>query len=234
MSGKKDRSESSAIIIERALIPICEKYAQSSETRALIQLFGGPVGSAIDTLLSGEAAKMQAKRFKKFVERVSETLKNIQEEKIDREFLESEEFLSLFQNILGRVLESYEEQKILLFGNIFVNSVKTDGAKVYYKERFINIVADLSVVHVEILKYYFEREEVFRKESRKGADAFTSLESVFVKFKITEAQAEAFCNDLLRYNLLYDDGIGRFDYKRGHFRITDSAIDFINFILLED
>ena len=234
MTGKKDTSESSVAIIERALIPICKKYAQSTGTRALIQLFGGPVGSAIDTLLSGEAARMQAKRFKKFVERVSEALKHIQEEKLDRQFLESEEFLSLFQNILGRVLESYEEQKIVLFGNIFVNSVKTDGAKVYYKERFINIVADLSVVHVEILKYYLEREETFKKENRKGAGAFTSLHSVSQRFEITKSQAEAFCNDLLRYNLLYDDGIGKVGYKRGRFRITDSATDFVNFILLEE
>lgn len=99
MKVKEEMIKTSREVVEKALIPACERYASNTKLRALIQLLGTPVGGAIDTLLSGEAAKIKAKRFEDFIQYTREVLEKIQEEKIDKKFLKSEEFFSLFQNI---------------------------------------------------------------------------------------------------------------------------------------
>lgn len=122
-----------------------------------------------------------------------------------------------------------------MFRNIFINFIKIKNASVYYKERFINIVADLSVIHIEILKYYFEREKMFEREHRNSRSSFTSLKGVAQKFsQLTESQVGAFCSDLLRYHLLYDSAIGKYNYERGRYRIINHAVDFLNFVILEE
>ena len=88
----------------------------------------------------------------------------------------------------------------------------------------------LSIMHIKILKSYIDREIVFKNENRQDNQCLTSLHSVCQKTSLTESQAEAFCNDLVRYDLLYDSMIGKYDYKRNHFRITNHAIEFMNFI----
>ena len=60
---------------------------------------------------------------RKLAEEVAEIAElPIQKEKIDRTFLQSEEFFSLFQNISNQVLRTYEKEKIALFRNIFITN----------------------------------------------------------------------------------------------------------------
>lgn len=219
--------------VEKPIVAFSERYCKNVDLRQLIKNLP-LIGGSLDSLLAYKGSKIIQERMDLFFEQTTEALNRLGKDKIDKDFFESEEGFYVFQKICEQVIRTKEKEKVIYFRNIFINSTKAGKSKVYYKERFINIVADLSVLHMEILEYYLQREEAFKKENRKGADAFTSLHSVSQRFEITKSQAEAFCNDLLRYSLLYDDAIGKYGYKRGKFRIADNAIDFVNFILLKN
>lgn len=219
--------------VERPIVAFSERYCKNIDLRTAIKTIP-LIGARLDDLFAYKGSKIIQERIDLFFEETNKELKKLTEENIDKTFFDSDEGFYVFRKICEEVTRAKEKEKVIYFRNIFVNSIKIEKSDMHYKERFINIVADLSVLHVEILRYYFEREEVFKEESRKGADAFTSLEFVSQRFGLAKSQAEAFCNDLLRYNLLYDDAIGKYGYKRGWFRIADNAVDFINFILLEE
>ena len=216
-----------------SLDKISSKYEEMFEIRALIQSIPW-VGATFDTTLAAEGTRLKRRKLEEFLVELKETMGKISEEKIDKEFLNSEEFYVLFLTILERIMKTYEREKIILFRNIFINSIKVQNADTYYKEGFINIVTNLSVLHVQILKYYFEREEIFKKERRNAPNSFTSQSAVMRKFNIKESQFEGFCNDLLRDGLLYDAGIGTWDYKRYHYRVTNYASDFLKFITVKE
>lgn len=209
------------------------KYLENLELRSLVQIIPY-VGGSLDTILSAEGNRIQKERFEKFLNELKEGMNKLNEQKIDKNFIKSEEFFSLFQITIEKVIRNYEKEKIQYFRNIFVNSVKIGKSDTYYKEGFMNILANLSAVHISILKDYFEREEVFKKENRGKGGWIISAESIAQKFDLTDSQVEGFCNDLLRYGFLYDALIGIYGYKRGHFRTTKYSNDFIGFITLEE
>lgn len=215
--------------IDKPVTTFSEKYCKNIDIRASIKSLPG-IGSLLDNLISYKGSKIIQERADLFFEETKEALRILKYEKIDRHFFEGEEGFYVFYKIYEQVLRCKEKEKIRYFRNIFINSITLGKSDHYYKERFVNIVADLSVKHLEILKYYIEREAVFNKESRQDGARFTSLEGISQKFEMKIPHVEAFCNDLLRYDLLYDDAIGKYDYERGKYRITKSAIDFIDFV----
>lgn len=218
--------------IEKPIIKFSKRYCNNIDARTAIKSLP-LIGSYLDNLLAYKGSKIIQERMNLFYDELKKSLESLKEEKIDKEFLESDEGFYIFQEILDKVLRSKEKEKIKLLRNIFINSIKLENSKYYYKERLISIVADLSILHLKILEYYLEREKVFSAEGRRGEAAFTSLSSVCQKFNISESQAEAFCNDLVRYNLLYDARIGTYDYERNQFRTTKNTMELLNFITLE-
>lgn len=217
--------------IEKPAVNYSEKYCENIDLRTVIRNLPG-IGQALDDLFAYKGSKILKKRINLFFKKTHEKLKKIDEEKIDKEYLESEEFFYIFQRILRQVSLSEEKEKVELFRNIFIKSIKIDGASVYYKERFVNMLADLSIIHIEILKYYYEREKVFLTEHRGSAQCFTSFSAIVQKLNslLSEFQVETFCKDLMRYNLVSDIAIGKYDYQEGHYRITANGRDFVDFI----
>ncbi|OGS20288.1 MAG: hypothetical protein A2252_12070 [Elusimicrobia bacterium RIFOXYA2_FULL_39_19] len=209
------------------------KYEESFKIRALIQAIPW-AGSSLDTMLSAEGIRIKKRRLESFLNKITDSLKVISEDKIDKKYLESEEFYELFLILTEKVMKSYEKNKIGLFKNIFINSLTNKGSDIYYKEGLINIVSNLSIKHIQILRYYFEREEIFKKEGRNPNNSFTSPHAIIQQCYIKESQFEGFTNDLVRFGLLYDTGLGRTDYKRFDYRITNYAQDFMNFITINN
>ena len=215
--------------IDAPIVNFSEKYCQNIDFQTAIKSLP-LIGGCLDNLFAYKGSKIIQERVNKFFEETKSTLEQLQEEKIDKKYFDSDECFYIFQKIYEQIIRCDEKEKINLFRNILIHSISINKSDVYHKERFINMVANLSIMHIKILKSYIDREIVFKNENRQGNQCFTSLHSVYQKTGLTESQAEAFCNDLVRYDLLYDSMIGKYGYKRNHFRITNHAIEFMGFI----
>jgi len=225
--------------IEKPIVTFSKKYCENIDFRTAIKILP-LIGGYLDNLFAYKGSKIIQERVAKFFKETAEALKNLEEEKIDAKFLDSDEGFYIFQKIYERIIRSKEKAKVTLFRNIFINSIKVVNSGIYYKERFINIISELSIVHIEILKYYLERENVFKKENRGDSQAFTSVKAVEERlmksnYQISASQIYSFCSDLLRYNLVYDRAaLKGVRFSRDSYRITSSGIEFLNFILLDE
>lgn len=216
--------------VEDVLTRASEAYVQNISLRALIQLIPH-IGGALDVMLSSKSIEYQRTRLEEFMRQTKEALERLDGEKIDKDFLESEEFEHLFIAAVNAVIRSYEREKITLFRNIFVNSILLGNSEEYYKEKHLDVIADLSATHIEILKRIYERAQYFTEEDKEAARDYVSVKQLHEVFQgLSESQIEALCLDLMRYGLLYDWFAGRLDYKRGYYELTDYARDFIRFI----
>ena len=219
--------------IDKPINDFSERYCKSIDTRTAIKSLPA-IGSLLDNLLAYKGSKIIQERTNLFFKETQETLRNLGYDKIDDHFFDGEEGFYVFNKILEQVVRCKEKQKIRYFRNIFINSITLGKSDYYYKERFIDMVADLSAKHLEVLRFYYESEPIFNAEGSASAGRyFLTIDEVAAKFSMSSAQAGAFCNDLLRHNLIYDFAIGRMDYQRGRYRITESTYDFISFITLD-
>jgi len=217
--------------IEKPIVKFSEGYCKNIDFRTALKVIP-VIGDPLDTLFAYKGSKIMQERSDKFIAEVTKELEEIEKNKVDESFLESDDFFYLFQKLYKEVLLCEEKEKTLFFKNILVNSIKIEYAEQYYKQRFVNIIASLSTLHIYILQYYYDREDVFKKESRQGNAKITSLEGIVQKFsdQLSKEQIESFCADLLSRGFLFDALIGKYGYKQGYFRITKSGIDLLRFI----
>jgi hypothetical protein len=89
-----------------------EAYSDTLIPRLTIQSIP-LIGGQLDTFLTWKGEQLQKERFEKFVDILSDALEKLDEEKIDKEFLESEEFIELFYEVSRQAIRSYQEEKII-------------------------------------------------------------------------------------------------------------------------
>src|SRR5438132_11097452 len=156
---------------QAALSPIRERFvakldqvnamvSESPAANAVLQAalsITGPLGAAISGALSGRAARLAQKNSTQLLLAVGDYIKRVNDTKIDREFLDSDEFTSLLIDILTMNAKSYEEEKIDLFSRLFINSALRDQVVTPHKEGFVRIIGDLSADHIKAFQFIYER-----------------------------------------------------------------------------
>lgn len=76
----------------------------------------------------------------------------------------------------------------------------------------------------------YQKTKLFTQEDRnKNADSIT-VEEIGQVLKLTQSQVAAYCEHMVRFGLLQDWFLGRWDYKRGHYELTDYGRDFAAFL----
>ncbi len=128
-------------------------HAENAILAALAAIPG--IGGILASLLSSYANEYKKKRILGFIGDLSKAVHAIVE-KVDREYIQKEEFLYIFEQVLKGVAENYHEEKIRCFKNILLNSL-TNPPSISQENRevFINLTNSLSVRHIRILKFLF-------------------------------------------------------------------------------
>jgi hypothetical protein len=111
------------------------------------------VGSAIDTLLAGKAATFQNRRVMAFIETTERLTERIDEEKISKEFLESEDFFTLFQGTMERVIRAQHQEKIELLSSAFLHGV-THPDELVTAHIALDTISELQPVHIKVLRAF--------------------------------------------------------------------------------
>lgn len=179
------------------------------------------VGTAISSSLDTRAFQLFEENSRKFAEEVQGIITDLDESKLDKEFLESPEFTSLLVVTLSRNAHTYQQEKIKVFAKIFVSFLTSPESKSSYKEGFIQIIDELDVDHIRILGFIFERannpvEIDERLRDRVFADDISS------NLQIPLGRTLAYCQQLLKFGLVRDWGVGRFGkYEPDKFAITE-------------
>lgn len=179
------------------------------------------LGSAISSSLDTRAFQLFEENSKRFAEEIRNIVKNLDEAKLDKIFIETPEFTSLLLEVLTRNARAYEEEKVKLFARAFVAFSTTQGAETKYKEGFIKIIDELTVDHIRVLGFVLYRLNNPNKENEKLRRRVLA-EDISNSLDIPIDRVLAYCQHLLRFGLLWDWGIGKLgEYKPNKFSITD-------------
>ena len=111
-----------------------------------------PVGAAISSLMTDYIPSSKSKRINEFARQIAEDLRRLKD-KIDNEYILKDDFAYLFEQAFRGVAQNYQKDKIEAFRGILINSAIRPDIKQEEKEFFLNLVDNLSVLHIRILKF---------------------------------------------------------------------------------
>lgn len=128
-------------------------YLELSDTpviRAAIQAIP-QLGGSLDTLIFAKAQKIKEARFMTLIDELRKDLSKINEEMIDKKYLESEEFLSIVEKIFREVINEADEQKRIYLKNAIKSSSLVIFSE-YDKETVLKTLQQVSSAHIHVLK----------------------------------------------------------------------------------
>ena len=213
-------------------------YSQSPIVKGLLD--GGLsfipfLGSAITSALDTRISQIYEQNSKEFSEEVKFLVNQLDETKIDKQFLESEEFVSLLIETLSRNARTYEREKTKLFATIFVNATMLGNSTVSYKEGFLQIIDALSVAHIDIFACVYEKSLELKKTDMNVNRGFILDEEIAEVTGINKDTIQAYCAHMMRFGLLYDPTVGRYGHKGpGKYNITAYGNEFAEFLKTKD
>ena len=187
-------------------------------------------GQAITSVLDARAFQLFEKNTKHFVKELKQLVEYIDDEKLDKEFIESDEFISLLTEVLSRNARTYEDEKVRFFARVFINSAIHGMSKVPYKEGFVRIIDELSADHIRVLSFIYEKSLPSTEEDREENRDRVLASQISEALNIPGSRVLAYCEQMIRFGLLQDWGIGRYDYKPGSYEITDYGREFAAFL----
>lgn len=134
-------------------------YSDISELRALVNLIP-VIGSSIDVIISSEAQKVQFKRIQGTISHLTDEMRDIDEEKIDRSFLETEEFFDLLLLFFEKCMKTRHSEKIILNCKILAGSVLFDSKNErQFAYDILNNIADLSPTDLKLSIMIYEQQK---------------------------------------------------------------------------
>jgi hypothetical protein len=127
-------------------------------------------------------------------------LSELDENKIDKEFLDSEEFDTLVMKVVAKTVWEHSEEKRAFLRAVLLNSITVDLSKNPLKETILELLNEVSPAHIKVL-------EAFSKNMVRGEQGFNSVSDlVKVVSGIHEVDADAITYDLFKKGLLDREG----------------------------
>lgn len=190
-----------------------------------------PCGGLIEKLLFANKDKKEIKKIIAFLYILGSQLQKIGSEKLDKEFLKSDEFYILLKTSLEKIKYQLREEKIHLFKNFLIKcSLKKEYADNHELEKtyLLNKLENIDILHFQILEWYFNNNFLNTQE----IGAHYTKQKIEELSKLTKYYKE-YENDLVALGFLEDVSSGRIG--GGHFSIPSTLGKvFFNFIQYDD
>ncbi len=127
---------------------LLQLYEKSSWLRAIVQL--PPGGGSIDTLLAGKAAGINQKRVEELLENVNYQIEALDGNKINKSFLESEEFFEIFRTAAEIAARSANKEKRRLVAAYLSGAVR-NGSITDLSTQILEDMRSMQPTHFQLL-----------------------------------------------------------------------------------
>lgn len=131
-----------------------EWYADRSVLRAVINTIP-IIGSPIDVFFSTEGQKIIQKRITDMIDELKSEMDKISDDKVDYDFIWSEDFFDLILAAFESASRTKEVQKINLYAKIIKNSVVIEEED-FPSLEYIRIITELSLQEFLVVKQLYE------------------------------------------------------------------------------
>jgi len=218
--------------VKAAVNRTVERYASVDLLRAGVQAIP-VIGGAVDTILSGRAARMQLARLDRFISQLQIRLSDVEAAKVN---FDSDEFVDFMVTCIDKASRARTPEKSQRFANIVATQV-SQARPWDEADMATRLLADLEDIHMSILKSALE--------APTALNAFAGLKVVALKDHTAENFLDGLsaplptelssqysmislrlaCSELTARGLLHDEGVGRWSsVAMTYFTATDLAI----------
>ncbi len=167
------------IEIRDKLAKAAEYYTQNAELRTAICSIPH-IGSAIDVFVATKGQNIIQRRVRSLIENLSSNMSKLEERKVDKEFLRSEEFFELIVRAFEYAARTKDDEKIGLYAQILRGAVNMDNKKEeHFPEEYLEVIKELTPVELKVAKAIYEQQSEYKPD----ADEITVNEPQWVQSK---------------------------------------------------
>jgi hypothetical protein len=158
------------------------KKSQIAETslRGLISLIPYIGGAVIEITLE-HRNRVKTERITNFVEQLKAYFKDIDKSKVDNEFIQSNRFSDIFEDVINTVSKTDDDKKAERLKQLLSGSI-APNASVNRFENFIDLIRRLNDDQILILERFYRN----KSKAEKSKDEITILEKEIVESKKEE------------------------------------------------
>lgn len=194
-----------------------EAYSKKTGWRALVNLIPY-VGGSLDVLLTSKAHKLTEQRIESLLAELAQQVGTVDESKIDKDFLESEEWYDMVFRAFEKAIRTRSLEKIKLYSKILVGSL-TNPDNRDHSEDFLEILSELSETEVRLARIIYDLREVHLWD-RDGQGLPMPNKFLEQCTFIDRNDLPFYMNRLEKVGLI-DEQMGSFiDYEGGLYKIT--------------
>jgi hypothetical protein len=198
---------------------LSDLYSSQPWLRSLLALVP-TVGGSLDILFTAKHNELVQKRTTILLNELQKNLSCI-EEKINREFLNSDEFHDMFILALERVTRISDENRIKAVSSILADSITGIPAQDIHPVDLISILSELSDQELQVLSvvigiYQNKKELLTEKELVKPVDIKSQLPGII------QPSSGFLCDRLV--------GKGLLESGYGHYRLSSAAISITKYL----
>lgn len=198
-----------------------------------------PLGAIIASLMGDYIPSKKLKRIEQFATQIANDLQSL-ENRVNEDMIKTDEFAFVFEQCFKGAAENYQKEKLNAFRGILINSAIGIDLSDYEKEYFLNLINNLSVLHIRILKFlakpteYLNENNISQNQIQGGfksifKTAMPDVDTKLVESAFGELHQYGFLNT--RKDIFYTMTSGQGLHLLGD-RTTDLAKKFINFCTL--
>lgn len=200
-----------------------------------------PFAGGISSLISDYIPSQRQVRLEAFTKDVANDLFRFQSD-VDKKYISTEEFAFIFEKCFKGALENYQQEKIDSFKAILINSLTNSHVEQNEKEYYLNLVNNLSALHIQVLSFMASPHEYLKKrgiEESKIQGGFKDFFPIVISNVKLEIIKMAF-QDLYNNGFLTTDSniFSTMTVNSGWDllgdRVSTSGREFIEFITLAD
>ena len=177
------------------------------------------LGPAIASCLATRAANLADRNTAALIAELRAEFARLGDEKLDAEFLASDEFVAVLLRTLELNARASRADKVCLFARVFRGFLSGIGSALPFKEGFLRVVDELEPEHIAVLRIIY-RESAPTTDSQDRPDR-AWVESIAKELDLSQGRALTYGVQLMRFGLVQDDSIGRMGYTPGRFKMTE-------------
>jgi hypothetical protein len=165
-----------------------------------------PFCGGIASLVNDYIPTSRLVRLEEFAARIAKDLEILQDQ-VRGDYLLTDDFAFMFEKCFRGAAENWQTEKLDAFRGILINSAIKKDVPAEEQEYFVNLVNNLSVVHMRILKFMAYPQEHLRligiseDQIRGGFSTFFPIAIPGISLEIIRSAFE----DLYRYGLITTD-----------------------------
>jgi hypothetical protein len=171
------------------------------------------IGTMLNELLFDARSRLKQERLNAYLEGVAEDVEKLKEEAIDREFLASEKFSDLLEDVLIRVARSNSEQKRAHFRSLLVGAFQ-GRYDPDFSPMFVALLSEISDAELKVLEQFinYQKKKIELEQEGKKVD-LGPIDYGARPWGFDGAVAKAIVQSLISKGLLSDDSHGRWGGK---------------------